>query len=74
MKTQQNSILLVIQIRDNGCVVNDVAITHGGKQRILTPTCEQVPLIIKNGLPYLEHFLPTEKQMNEISRLLEKNS
>ena len=31
VKTQQNSILSVIQMRDNGCLVNDVAKAHGGK-------------------------------------------
>ena len=29
VKTQQNSILSVVQMRDNGCLVNDVAIQHG---------------------------------------------
>ena len=56
VKTQHNSILLVIQMRDNGCLVNDVAIANGRKQIMMTPNCEQLPLIIKNGLPYLEHY------------------
>ena len=30
VKTQQNSILLIAQMQDNGCLVNDVAKTHGG--------------------------------------------
>jgi len=30
VKTQQNSILSVIQMRDNGYLVNDVAKAHGG--------------------------------------------
>ena len=55
-------------MRDNGCVVNDVAMAHGGKQEILTPSGVKLPLMIKNGLPYLEHFLPNEKQMDEITR------
>ena len=51
VKTQQDSILLVIQRRDNGCVVNDVAKAHGGKQMMLTTGGVQLPFIIKNGLP-----------------------
>ena len=68
VKTQQNSILSVVQMRDNGCVVNDVAMAPSGKQEILTPSGVQLPLIIKNGLPYLVHQYPTEKQMKEIVR------
>ena len=68
MKTQQNSILSVIQMRDNGCVVNDVAMAHGGKYMILTPGAVQLPFIIKNELSYLEHFYPTAKQMEEITK------
>ena len=55
-------------MRDNGCVVSDVAMAHGGKQEILTSSGVKFPLIIKNGLPYLEHFYPTAKQMDEITR------
>ena len=55
-------------MRDNGCVVNDVALAHGGKQEILTPTGIKLPLIIKNGLPYLVHQYPTQKQMDKITR------
>ena len=55
-------------MRDNGCVVNDVAMAHGGKQEILTPSGIKLPLIIKNGLLYHEHFYSTAKQMDEITR------
>ena len=55
-------------MRDNKCVVNDVAKAHGGKQEILTSTGVQLPIIIKNGLPYLVHHYPTQKQMDEIVR------
>ena len=68
MNTQHNSILSVIQMRDNGCLVNDVAKAHGGKQMMLTPGGVQLPFIIKNGLPYLEHYYPTERQFNKITR------
>ena len=68
MKTQQNSILSVCQMRDNRCLVNDVAKAHGGKQMIMTPNGVRLPLIIKNGLAYLEHYYPTDKQMKEITR------
>ena len=68
VKTQQNSILLVIQMCDNGCLVNDVAKAHRGKQMMLTSGGVQLPFIIKNGLLYLEHYYPTEKQMNDITR------
>ena len=68
VKTQENSILSVVQMRDNKCVVNDVAKAHGGTQEILTSTGVQLPIIIKNGLPYLVHHYPTQKQMDEIAR------
>ena len=68
VKTQENSILSVVQMRDNKCVVNDVAKAHGGRQEILTSTGVQLPVIIKNGLPYLVHYYPTQKQMDDIVR------
>ena len=41
---------------------------HGGKQEILTSTGIKLPLIIKNGLPYLVHRYPTQKEMDGITR------
>ena len=35
---------------------------------VQTPNGVILPIIIKNGLPYLEHHYPTDKQMREISR------
>ena len=35
---------------------------------MMTPNGVQLTLIIKNWLPYLEHFYITERQMNEINR------
>ena len=35
---------------------------------MMTPNGVRLPLIIKNGLLYLEHYYPTEKQMKEITR------
>ena len=68
VKTQQNLILSVIQMRDHECVVNDVAKAHGGKQMMLTPGGVQLPFIIKHGLPYLGHYYLTERQLDEITR------
>ena len=34
---------------------------------IMTPNGVQLPLVIKNGLPYLKHYYPTDKQMEEIT-------
>ena len=65
--TQQNSILSVVQMRDNGCLVNDVAKAHRGKQMIMTPNGIRLPLVIKNSLPYLEHYYPTDEQMDNIT-------
>ena len=56
-------------MRDNGCLVNDIAKAHGGKQVILTPNGVRLPLIIKTGLPYLEHYYPTDQQMKDIKRM-----
>ena len=69
VKMQKNLILSVVQMRDNGCVVSDVAIAHGGKQQIITPGGVQLPLIIKNGFSYLVHQYPNDKQMKEIVRV-----
>ena len=55
-------------MRDNGCLVNDVDKAHKGTQAIMTPNSVWLPLVIKKGLPYLEHYYPTVKQMNEITR------
>ena len=68
MKTQQNSVLSVIQMQDNGCLVNDVAKAHGRTQVMMTPNGVRLPFVIKYGLPYLEHYYPTAKQMKEITR------
>ena len=61
VKTQHNSILSVCQMQDNGCLVNDIAKAHCGKQVILTPNGVRLPLIIKNGLAYLERYYPTDQ-------------
>ena len=55
-------------MQDNRCLVNDVAKAHGGTQMIMTPNGIQLPLVIKNGLLYLQQYYPTAKQMNEIIR------
>ena len=68
VKTQQNSILSIVQMRDNGCLVNDVSKAHEGTQMIMTPNGVWLPLVIKNGLPYLEHYYPTARQRKEITR------
>ena len=62
VKTQENSILSVVQMRDNKYAVNDVAKAHGGTQEILTSTGVQLPIIIKNGLPYLVHHYPLKSK------------
>ena len=68
MKTQQNSILSVIQMRGNECLVNDIAKAHGRTQMMMTPNGVQLLFVIKNELLYLEHYYPTAKQMEEITR------
>ena len=35
---------------------------------IMTPNSVRLPLVIKNGLPYLEHYYPTDEQMDKITR------
>ena len=68
MKTQQHSILSVIQTRNNGCFVIDVAKQYGRKQTIMTPNYILLHLVIKNGLTYLEHYRPTAKKIRDITR------
>ena len=55
-------------MQDNGYLVNDVAKQHGGKQMIMTSNGILLPLVIKNGLVYLNHYHPIAKQMRYISR------
>ena len=35
---------------------------------IMTPNGILIPIIIKNGLSYIKHYCPTEKQMQYIKR------
>ena len=35
---------------------------------ISTPNGTMVPIIYKDGLPYIQHYYPTDKQMREITR------
>ena len=35
---------------------------------ISTPNGTLIPIIYKGGLPYIQHFYPTDKQMREITR------
>ena len=41
---------------------------HGGKQIITTPNGTNIPIVYKDGLPYIQHYYPTDKQMREITR------
>ena len=41
---------------------------HGGKQLITTPNGTNIPIIYKGGLPYIQHYYPTDQQMREITR------
>ena len=68
VKTQQNFILSVVQMQDNGIFVNVVAEQHGRTQMMMTVNGVRLPLVIKNGLMYLEHYYTTAKQMAEITR------
>ena len=55
-------------MRDHGCLVNDVAKQHKGKQMIMTSNGILLPLVIKNGLTSLKHDCPTEKKMSDIRK------
>ena len=35
---------------------------------ITTSNSTTIPIVFKGGLPYLEHYYPTDKQMREIIR------
>ena len=61
VKTQSNSIISNFQVRSHGILVNDVHIAHGGKQTITTPNGTTIPILYKGGLPYFEHFYPTDQ-------------
>ena len=62
MNTQTNSIIFNFQVRSYGILVNDVNVAHGEKQMISTPNGTMIPIIYKGGLPYLEHYFPTDKE------------
>ena len=68
VKSQSNSILSNFQVRSHGILVNDVHMAHGGKQLIKTPDGTNIPIIYKGGLPYIQHYYPTDQQMREITR------
>ena len=68
VKTQSNSIISNFQVRSHGILVNDVHIAHGGKQTITTPNGTTIPISYKGGLPYFEHYYPTDQQMKDITR------
>ena len=68
VNTHQNSILLIIQMHQRGCLVSDVAKRHGGKQMIMTTNGILLPLVINNTLAYLGHCHPTAKQLCDIRR------
>ena len=58
----------MIQIQDNGCLVNDIATAQGGKQMMMTPNGVRLTLNIHNGLLDLKHYYLTGRQMNKITR------
>ena len=62
VKTQQNSILSILQMHNHGCLISDNSKQRGGKQIIMTPNGILLPLVIKNGLTYLKHYRPTPKK------------
>ena len=68
VKSQSNSILSNFQVRSHGILVNDVHMAHGGKQLITTPNGTNIPIIYKGGLPYIQHYYPTDQQMQEVTR------
>ena len=61
VNTQTNSTISNFQVRSHGILVNDVHIAHGGKQMVTTPNGTNIPIIYKGGLPYFEHYYPTDK-------------
>ena len=60
VKTQSNSIISNFQIRSHGILVNNVHIAHGRKQIITTPNGTNIPIVYKGGLPYIQHYYPTD--------------
>ena len=68
VNTQQNSVISNFQVRLHGILGSDVNSAHGGKQMITTQNRILIPIVFKSGLPYLEHYYPTDKQMREITR------
>ena len=41
-------------------------VVQGGKQIIITPSGLMILIFYKDGLPHIEYFYPTNRQMNEI--------
>ena len=49
-----NSILSNVQMRANGCKVDDTALEHNGTQCITTDNGYKIPMCLKNGLSYVK--------------------
>ena len=40
---------------------------HGGRKLITTPKGTNIPIIYKEGLPYIQHYYPTDQLMREVT-------
>jgi hypothetical protein len=53
------------QLRQFGVLIYDIPRILGGEQRIRHPDGYVIPLSIRNGLPYLDMWKPTDKELDE---------
>ena len=61
-----NAILSNVQMRANGCRVDDRAVEHGGEQCITTDNGYKIPMCLRNGLPYVKGRPYTDKEWIEL--------
>eukprot|EP00986_Skeletonema_menzelii_P018740 scaffold26697_cov202-Skeletonema_menzelii.AAC.1 len=56
-----------IQLEDGGCLVNDRPRRLNGEQNVITPhNGWSIPLLYRQGLPYLETTYPTNEEMTNL--------
>lgn len=52
---------------DHSILAGNVCKQHGGEQIIMTQNGVVIPIVVKNGLSYITHYYPIDKQMLDVS-------
>jgi hypothetical protein len=57
------------QLRSFGIEICDTPLSLGGKQRILHTDGYCIPLSIRNGLPYMDMYAPSDKELDSLEHV-----